>query len=252
MPPRAYAFVHPHRADTAPALLDLAQSVSGLILALFMWLHMFFVSSILLGHDAFWTVARFFEGYFIFGRPLAWLVSLFVALIGLLIVVHAALALRKFPANWRQYQALGSHARAMRHADTTLWLVQVATGFVMFFLVPAHLYAMFARPELIGPFASADRVWTGQFWPLYLVLLFVVESHGGIGLYRLAIKWGWFTGGDPARTRLRLARAKWALTTFFIVLGLLSLAAYIKIGIDHAPHADERYIPAWVNDGHSP
>jgi succinate dehydrogenase/fumarate reductase cytochrome b subunit len=62
-----------------PARLDLLQSVSGLLLGLFMWLHMLFVSSILLGEEAMWTVARFFEGYFFFGYGLPWLVSLFVA-----------------------------------------------------------------------------------------------------------------------------------------------------------------------------
>lgn len=46
-----------------PARLDLLQSASGLFLGLFMWLHMLFVSSILLGNDAMWAVARFFEGY---------------------------------------------------------------------------------------------------------------------------------------------------------------------------------------------
>ena len=34
-------------------------------------------------------------------------------------------------------------------------------------------------------------------WPLYLVMLFAVEFHGGIGLYRLALKWGWFEGARP-------------------------------------------------------
>ena len=65
----------PGRSSRWPARLDLLQSLSGLALGLFMWVHMFFVSSILLGRDAMWTVARFFEGYFFFGRPLPWLVS---------------------------------------------------------------------------------------------------------------------------------------------------------------------------------
>ena len=77
-----------------PARLDLLQSGTGLALGLFMWVHMFFVSSILLGKDAMWTVARFFEGYYVFGRPLYWLVSMLVAVIFTLFVVHAALALR--------------------------------------------------------------------------------------------------------------------------------------------------------------
>ena len=65
-PPAALAA--PRRASPWPARLDLLQSGSGLALGVFMWVHMFFVSSILLGSDAMWTVARFFEGYFIFGK----------------------------------------------------------------------------------------------------------------------------------------------------------------------------------------
>ncbi len=232
-----------------PARLDLLQSASGLVLALFMWLHMAFVSSILLGNDAFWVVARFFEGYFILGRAYPGLVSLFVAGVLALIVLHAALALRKFPADWRQYQAFWRHSRTFHHGDTRLWLAQVATGFALFFLAPVHLYQMLAHPDLIGPFASADRVWSGRLWPLYLLLLFAVEVHGGVGLYRLAVKWGWFEGRDSARTRRRLKRAKWAMTAFLIALGLLTLAAYIRIGIDHAPNVGERYTPAWAEEG---
>ncbi len=36
------------------------------------------------------------------------------------------------------------------------------------------------------------------------------------------------------------------MTAFFLVLGLATLAAYIKIGIEHAPRAGEPYTPAWV------
>ena len=51
-------------ASLWPARLDLLQSLSGLALALFMWLHMGFVSAILISADFAWAVARFFEGYF--------------------------------------------------------------------------------------------------------------------------------------------------------------------------------------------
>ncbi len=61
-----------------PARLDFLQSATGLALGLFMWVHMFFVATILLGKDAMWTVARMFEGYFIFGRPVYGLVSALV------------------------------------------------------------------------------------------------------------------------------------------------------------------------------
>jgi fumarate reductase subunit C len=229
-----------------PARLDLLQSASGLFLALFMWLHMLFVSSILLGKDAFWVVARFFEGYFFFGRGYPVLVSVLVAAVLAVIIVHAGLALRKFPASWRQYSAISSHKRGLRHADTTLWMVQVVTGFAMFFLASVHLYLMLTRPELIGPYGSADRMWSGRMWPLYLLLLFAVEVHGAVGLYRLALKWGWFETDDPARTRARLRRAKWTVSLVFVVLGLASLAVYVKIGIEHSPRAGELYTPEWV------
>ena len=82
--------------------------------------------------------------------------------------------------------------------------------------------------------------------PLYLVALFCVELHGGIGLYRLAMKWGWFVGEDAGRGRRRLSILKWSLTVFFIVLGLASLGAYMKIGYEHSGRVGERYTPAWV------
>jgi fumarate reductase subunit C len=240
------------RLNRWPARLDLLQSATGLALGLFMWVHMFFVSSILLGKDAMWQVARFFEGYYLFGRPIYWLVSLLVATIATLFVVHAALALRKFPSNYRQYRTYRDHASGLHHEDTTLWYWQVVTGFALFFLASVHLYQMLTRPDLIGPYESADRVWSNLLWPLYLVMLFAVEFHGGVGLYRLALKWGWFEGKDPAVTRRRLRSYKWALTAFFLILGLATLAAYMKIGIEHAPHYGEPYVPSWELPGGAP
>ena len=226
-----------------PARLDVLQSASGVFLALFMWLHMFFVASILLGKDAFWHVARFFEGYHILGEPYPILVSGVALFIFIVFIAHAALAMRKFPADYREYRTFREHAAGMKHSDTTLWFVQVYTGFAMFFLGSIHLYTMLTRPESIGPYGSADRVVTDWFWPLYLLLLFAVELHGSIGLYRAAVKWGWLEGRDSAATRRNMKRAKWVVTMFFLTLGLLSLAAYIKIGIDHRDDYGEHYVP---------
>lgn len=225
-----------------PALFDVTQSVSGLLLALFMWGHMLFVSSILISKDAMYTIAKMFEGYYLFGKSYPWIVSVIVFGVICLFVLHAALAMRKFPASYRQYKTLLVHKAALKHSDTGLWFIQVYTGFAMFFLGSAHLFFMLVNPADIGPYASADRVWGGM-WPIYLLLLLAVELHGGIGLYRLAVKWGWFEGADPASSRRRLVRAKWAITAFFLVLGLLSLAAYIKIGFEHRHNVGERYQP---------
>jgi fumarate reductase subunit C len=234
------------RKSRWPARLDAAQSLSGLVLALFMWGHMFFVSSILLGKDAMWTVARLFEGYLFFGRPFPLLVSGVVAAIFALVVVHALLAMRKFPISFSQVRAFREHAQAMKHGDTSLWGWQVVTGFALFFLASVHLYTMLTRPDRIGPFESADRIFSDRYWPLYLVLLFAVELHGGIGLYRLAVKWDWFGGAGTPAGRRRLKTLKWLLTAFFLVLGLTTLAAYLRIGAEHAAHAGERYTPSWL------
>ena len=235
-----------------PARLDWLQSASGLTLALFMWGHMFFVSSILVSNDAMWTITRMFEGYFIFGRPYPGIVSVVVFGILVLFVAHAFLAVRKLPINYRQWRMYRGHMSVMRHEDTTLWWVQAVTGFALFFLVTVHLYQMLMHPGDIGPYESADRIWSGRWWPLYLVMLFVVELHGGIGLYRLVVKWGWFAGADPKRTRAALKKLKWALTAFFIVLGLLTLGAYMKIGYYHADRAGERYVPTWQQSNTAP
>ncbi|MDE2159771.1 MAG: fumarate reductase cytochrome b subunit, partial [Burkholderiales bacterium] len=199
-----------------------------------------------LGKDAMWTVARAFEGYFIFGHSLPWLVSIVVFGVLCLFVLHAMLAMRKLPINYRQWRAMREHVAAMKHGDTTLWWVQALTGFALFFLASMHLFVMLSRPDRIGPYESADRVWSDHYGLLYIVLLFVVEFHGGIGLYRLAVKWGWFAGSDPNAARHRLKTLKWALTVFFVVLGLATLAAYVKIGIEHAPQAGQPYQPSGV------
>jgi fumarate reductase subunit C len=240
-----------NRASRLSAWVDMLQGAAGLVLVLFMWAHMFMVSSILLGKDAMYFVSRMFEGEPLLGKPYPILVSGVAIFIFTALAVHAVLALRRFPSSAQQYRVLHRHIGGLRHGDTTLWYVQVITGFALFFLASVHIYQLMLHPGDIGPYASSDRIWSGRFWPLYLVLLFVVEIHGGIGIYRLVIKWGWFLGADPKRGRKRLKIIKWLLTAFFLVLGLMTLAAYMKIGMEHEAQAGERYVPAHLQSSHS-
>src|SRR5499426_4290010 len=103
-----------------PARMDLAQSLSGLALGLFMWGHMAFVSTILISKDAMWTVTKMFEGYFIFARPYPILVAFVVALVSVMFVLHGLLAMRKFPANYHEFREFRGHQKMLRHEDTTL------------------------------------------------------------------------------------------------------------------------------------
>jgi hypothetical protein len=114
--------------------------------------------------------------------------------------------------------------------------------------------ASFKKPPpgpdgVADPEIRADRVWSDRYWPPYILLLLAVEFHGGIGLYRLAVKWQWFGGTAPDAMRSRLKTFKWALTVFFLVLGFATLAAYIKIGIAHAPNYGQPFVPAALAPG---
>jgi fumarate reductase subunit C len=235
------------KAIISPATMDVLQSLTGLILVAFVWTHMFFESSILLGKDAMYWVSRMFEGEHFFGKPYPLLISAVAAIIFLLIALHAILAMRKFPGSTRQYTAFNRHMGTLRHSDTTLWYVQVITGFSLFFLVSAHLYIVFTQPENIGPYASADRIWSQRFWILYALLLVAVHVHAGIGIYRLVIKWAPLSSGNFQVLRVRLKIAICCIIVFFLTLGAVTLVTYMNIGFDHAERAGERFVPATEN-----
>ena len=220
-----------------PAYLDFIQSVSGLLLALFIVGHIIFEASILLGPDAMETMTLFFEGYYVFGERYPIIITFLAAFIFFLFILHSGLAMRKIPSTYLQYKAFNDHKNRFRHEDTSLWMVQVVTGFAMFFLGSVHLYFMMVNPSKIGPYLSAQRVVEGWMWPLYLLLLFCVVLHTFIGLYRLALKWGWFEGNNYRRSRKIMKNLMRAGIAAYIVIGLASLGTYISIGLqlDEAP-----------------
>ena len=109
---------------------------------------------------------------------------------------------------------------------------------------PTHLFIVIVQPGNIGPYASADRVWSERFWILYVLLLVTVHLHAGIGMYRLAMKWIPPSRGNTAAARARLKVAMWCIVIFFLCLGSASLLTYMKIGYEHADRAGERYLPS--------
>lgn len=231
------------RKNRIPARLDAAQSISGLILGLFMWVHMLLVASILLGKGSFNFVAKMMEGAFLSSTGDGFPVFVFLAVTGVfaLFIIHAALGMRKFPAGWNQFKILRSHVSMLNHGDTTMWAIQAITGFFMFFLGSAHLFIMWTNPGSIDPYLSADRVYSHSLWALYLPLLVCVELHGTIGLYRLAVKWGLFMGKDARKTRLKLKSLKLKVTAGFLAVGALALITFLVIGFNHRHQVGERY-----------
>lgn len=224
-----------------PARLDLLQSVSGLFLAVFVIFHMLFVSTILISKDFMLSVTKMFELNFLVEGGTAIPVFVTVAIVFAIFILHAFLALRKFPISYRKFLRIRTHSELMQHSDTKLWIVQITTGFALFFFGSIHLYIMLTNPANIGPYASADRIYSDFMWPLYIVLLIAVEFHGAIGLYRLSLKWGWFEGDDAKKSRKKLKKAKMILTAVMLTLGVMTLVAYMKIGHDHQSNYGERY-----------
>ena len=223
-----------------PARLDYLQSATGLFLALFISFHILFESSILFGKNAMYTLTKMFEGEpFIEAEPL--IITGLAFIIFSMFIFHAFLAMRKFPASYKEYQRYHAHRKLLKHDDTNLWLIQITTGFVMFFLGSVHLYMMMSMPGKIGPYASSDRIYSDWMWPLYLLLLIAVVLHAWVGVYRLIIKWGWFDGKDPRKNRKRSKMMIKVLIVAYLVIGLASLANYMKIGYEHQDSYGERY-----------
>ena len=233
-----------------PARLDFLQSATGLILAVFILFHLIFESSILLGKDSMYTLTKMFEGEFMIegGSPI--FISVLAMVISVVFIFHAFLAMRKFPSSYREYLRYRTHAKLMNHADTNLWFIQITSGFMLFFLGSIHLYIMMTQPQNIGPFASSDRIYTDMMWPMYLMLLVSVVLHAGVGIYRLIMKWGWFDGENPRKNRVKTRKIVKMAVVFYLIIGLFSLASYIKIGYDHQENYGEKYIhSSEVNNG---
>jgi len=245
----SYTIESNKKKSRLPARLDFLQSGTGLILGLFMWVHMILVGSIILGPGMFNWVAKTMELAFLsdtgHGYPIA--VFFAVAVIFSLFITHALLGMRKFPISWKQHRIMQDQMVMMKHQDTNLWYIQAITGFIMFFAGSVHLYVMLTHPGSIDPYLSADRVVSGNMWFVYFILLVCVELHGGIGLYRLCMKWGWLQPKnfkDARETRKKLKQLKNRLTIFFLSLGILALLVFVVIGIRHRDAVGQPYASA--------
>jgi len=221
------------KIDKTPARLDFLQSFTGLILALFITGHIMFEASILISNEMMYKVTIMFEGYYFFGEKYPGIISFLAAAISVIFVIHAAIAMKKIPSSYRNYKVIKNHMQGMKHEDSSLWMVQVITGFMMFFMGSVHLYIMMSQPSDIGPFASSSRVVDEFMGPLYFMLLISVVSHAFIGLYRLAMKWGFMEGKNTKVSRARFKFLMKAMIAIYIVVGLSSLAKYTYIGMTH-------------------
>ncbi len=225
---------------TTPARRELTYEVisggTGLVLALFMWGHVLLVGSILTGERGFDWLATFLEDYYI-AQPT-------ILAIFFLFLVHAVFASRKIPAQLAERKRIIELSKGLKrsgresvptrtpyspfrpHLESMLWIWQVRTGMVMLVLGSFHLVLLildiytplYGNMAGIESVTSMARVQAGLWLP-YAVLLLCVEFHAGVGLYRLAVKWGadlWFS-------RATLHRIEQVIFWVFLGLGALTL-----------------------------
>ncbi|WP_020586908.1 fumarate reductase cytochrome b subunit [Desulfobacter curvatus] len=229
-----------------PARLDFLQSFTGLVLGLFVCVHIVLNAVIIFGPRAFNWVSQNIEVAFLsnIGHGYLMVVFFVVVVIFSVFIVHALLGIRKLPISWKQHRIIKDQMAMMKHQDTNLWYIQALTGFMMFFAGSVHLYSMLTHPGSIDAYLCADRVVAENMWFVYLILLVCAVLHGNIGLYRLCMKWGWFQGADyqqarKNRTRLKNLRNK--LIIFFLSAGLLSLLAFVIIGLGHKDQGPDQF-----------
>jgi fumarate reductase subunit C len=222
-------------------LYELLSGVSGLVLAMFMWGHMILVGSILTGSRGFDWMATMLEEYYI-AQPT-------VFFIFVLFLVHALFASRKIPAQLRERRRLLALSRDLRnsgrehvvgssehspfrpHVESMLWIWQVRTGMIILVLGSFHILllaldvftALFGVRPGIESATSLERVSAGLWLP-YAILLLCVEYHAGVGLYRLAIKWG--AGVFLSRRSLHIIEQ----LLFWSILGLGTVILLVLAG----------------------
>lgn len=200
------------QSNRADFLVELVQTVSGLLLVCFLWTHMLFVASILLGVDAFNTLAAFMEQF-----KLLHVAVVFIILAGL---SHVGAVLRRIPGRWQEQKIVWKHAKIIKHNDTWSWLFQAVTGSAMLFLVVIHVFIVVYSG--IDAKLSAERVSSWMLW-FYIVFLLLAEYHASVGIYRTFAKWGYVK-------RQSVKKVLSVVTVCTIALGIVSIWVFNSLG----------------------
>lgn len=164
------------------ALLDGAQTLTGLGLAVFLWAHMLLAGSVLLSPKLMNALAALLEnsGAVRAGGPL-----IFALFLG-----HALLAARRLPLRLDELRTIWTHAWLIRHADTWLWLAQAASGLAILVMGTVHMWAALSTLPITA--LKCAEALQRDPWRLAFLLFLALLAHGhlGTGLYRAAVKWG--------------------------------------------------------------
>ena len=195
------------KSNKSVLITDMAELISGLSLVGFLWVHMLFVATVIIGPDIFNNVPVFLEKYL--------LSQIGIPMVIILILAHMVLAGRRLPNRLSDMKIVWRHSRLLNHYDTWTWLFQCVTGVAIGILAAAHIWTVVSRWDINIPISS-ERVVQSPYFIFYIMLLLCGEYHAGVGLYREAVKWGWIE-------RKKVSWVLDAITICIITLGIIAL-----------------------------
>lgn len=202
--------------DSGRNHLDFWQAASGAILALFVCIHLVLEGTVILTPSLTNGIAWLLEAL--------WIAQLSAPILLLIVAVHFYIAARKMPFRTGELQLFVRHSRALCEQDTWLWLVQVFTAIIILMGVFFHVYTVMTDLP-ISAARSAARLHQGGLL-FYVFFLPSVILHTGIGVYRLAVKYGFCTRANRAlwRKRIMIGMAAYAVVGFLALVRVWFLA----------------------------
>lgn len=189
--------------------LDFWQALTGAVLALFVTVHLLLEGSVVLSPDLTNSIAWFLEATYI--------AQIAAPCIVLLILVHFFIAARKMPVRTGELQIFVAHSKALKETDTWLWLAQVFTAIIIVAGAFFHVYTVMTDLPITAD-GTAARLHNGWIF-FHLVFLPSVIVHTGIGVWRLAVKYGICMKKDREVWRRRI----WITMACYMLLGLCAL-----------------------------
>lgn len=195
--------------DARRSRLDFWQAASGILLAVFVAMHLILEGTAVLSPKLTNVIAKFMEA--------TYLTQIAAPVVVALVIFHFYIAARKMPFRAGELGIFVRHSRTFREADTWLWLVQVATAIVILVSVFFHVYTVMTNLPIEAA-KSAVRLHSGWL-PFFVVFLPCVILHTGIGVYRLAVKFGYCTSA----TRPAWKKWAWIVMGCYLLLGVMAI-----------------------------
>lgn len=189
--------------------LDFWQALSGAVLALFICVHLILEGSVVISPALTNSIAWLLE--------VTWMAQIAAPILILIIVAHFVIAARKMPFRAGELGIFVDHSKSLKESDTWLWLVQVATAIIILVGAFAHVFTVMTDMP-IEVSGSVKRLHDG--WLLFhAIFLPSIILHTGIGVYRLAVKFGVCTKANREKVR----KGIWIVMACYLALGALAL-----------------------------